>query len=376
MVNASRAGRFVLAIVLLAMASGAAPASGLDGGNHSVARQWNEVLLQAIRTDFARPTVHARNLFHVSGATWDAWAAYDDTAETLLHHEFARWPDVQAAREIAISYAAYRLLSWRFQNSPGHEEAQAGFDALMTSLGLDPANTATAGDGPTALGNRIAQTWILYGLADGANEAEAYANRIYQPVNPPLVPALPGNPGLLDFNRWQPLALKFFVDQAGRPIPGGSPPFLSPEWGRVLPFAMDGDDLAIRQRDGADWWVWHDPGPPPALDGDGDAEYRETFERVILASGALDPADGIMLDVSPASRGNNTLGTNDGSGYGLNPVTGEPYLPQVVPAGDYYRVLAEFWADGPDSETPPGHWFSIANYVADHPSLVRRFGGE
>ena len=43
----------------------------------SVARQWNEELLEAIRNDFARPTVHARNLFHTSVATWDAFAAYD-----------------------------------------------------------------------------------------------------------------------------------------------------------------------------------------------------------------------------------------------------------------------------------------------------------
>ncbi|MEZ4700002.1 MAG: T9SS type A sorting domain-containing protein, partial [Rhodothermales bacterium] len=40
------------------------------------------------------------------------------------------------------------------------------------------------------------------------------------------------------------------------------------------------------------------------------------------------------------------------------------------------RVLAEFWADGPDSETPPGHWFTILNYVNDHPALVKRFRGE
>jgi hypothetical protein len=38
-------------------------------------------------------------------------------------------------------------------------------------------------------------------------------------------------------------------------------------------------------------------------------------------------------------------------------------------------VLAEFWADGPDSETPPGHWFVILNEVADHPDLVKSFGG-
>ena len=44
----------------------------------SVARQWKEVLLTAIRNDLARPTVHARNLYHTSAAMWDAWAAYDD----------------------------------------------------------------------------------------------------------------------------------------------------------------------------------------------------------------------------------------------------------------------------------------------------------
>ena len=45
----------------------------------SVARLWDEVLLDAIRRDIPRPTVHARNLYHMSAAMWDAWAAYDPT---------------------------------------------------------------------------------------------------------------------------------------------------------------------------------------------------------------------------------------------------------------------------------------------------------
>ncbi|MEO0404361.1 MAG: vanadium-dependent haloperoxidase, partial [Bacteroidota bacterium] len=40
------------------------------------------------------------------------------------------------------------------------------------------------------------------------------------------------------------------------------------------------------------------------------------------------------------------------------------------------RILAEFWADGPDSETPPGHWFTIVNYVNDHPDLEKRWNGQ
>lgn len=51
---------------------------------HSVARQWNEALLDAIRVDVGRPTVHARNLFHTSVAMYDAWAAYDQVADTYF----------------------------------------------------------------------------------------------------------------------------------------------------------------------------------------------------------------------------------------------------------------------------------------------------
>ena len=53
----------------------------------------------------------------------------------------------------------------------------------------------------------------------------------------------------------------------------------------------------------------------------------------------------------------------------MNPATGEPYAPDIVPRGDFERVLAEFWADGPRSETPPGHWNVIANQVSDSPGL-------
>ena len=36
---------------------------------------------------------------------------------------------------------------------------------------------------------------------------------------------------------------------------------------------------------------------------------------------------------------------------------------------DFFRVMAEFWADGPKSETPPGHWNTIANFVGDSPGF-------
>jgi hypothetical protein len=357
----------------------------------SVARQWNEELLEAIRRDFARPTVHARNLFHVSAAMWDAWAAYHPLAGQVIHHERASAVDVRAARAKAISFAAYRVLEARFAGSPGAAFSLVSFGARMAQLGYDKDFTATSGgaDPPAELGNRIAASVLAFGLTDGSNEQDGYANRYYEPVNPPLIMVLPGNPDIVDANAWQPLALDFFVDQSGNEIPGGSPPFLGPEWGGVAPFALSPDDANVYPRDGFDYWVYHDPGPPPLL-GTPDAEdYLDGFEMVALWSSHLDPADGVLWDVSPASRGNSPLpdpsewrdyydfegGGDWGTGYALNPVTGQPYEPQIVPRGDYARALAEFWADGPDSETPPGHWFTIANYVSDN-LFQKRIGGE
>jgi hypothetical protein len=374
------------ATVIAALGAG----TGTASAEHSVARLWNEQNLEAIRRDYARPTVHARNLYHVSVAMWDAWAAYSVNAYQILHAEKRNSANIEAAREEAISFAAYRVLQARYAKSPGAGESLAAFDALMDDLGYDKTFTATVGTTPAAVGNRVAVTVLYVGLNDGANEAGGYENLYYEPVNAPLIPDYPGNPDILDTNRWQPLALEYFVDQSGNPVPEGYPDFLSPEWGLVETFSMTPDDLTIHQRDSNDWWVYHDPGPPPQIGGVGNDYYKWGFEQVAIWSSHLNPSDGVMWDVSPNSIGNATLpgpgdyeayynlldGGDWGSGYDTNPATGAPYPEQVVPRGDYTRVLAEFWADGPESETPPGHWFTILNYVSDHPALEKRLGGQ
>lgn len=371
---------------------------------HSVARQWNEALLEAIRTDFARPTVHARNLFHASVAMYDAWAAYDDVATTyLLGNNVRGFPcpfsgvpqpdDLKQAREEAISYASYRLLSHRFRNSPGAVATQNRLNELMATLGYDINYTSIDynSGSPAALGNYIGRSLIDYGYQDGANEAAGYKNKYYQPVNPPLFPIVWGNADIKDPNRWQPIGLDVFIDQSGHSI-SELPEFLGPEWGRVAPFALEESNLNIYERNGHEYWVYHDPGPPPYLGKELSDEYKWGFALVSAWSSHLYPADSVMLDISPASIGNIENfplsiqnyrnfydflnGGDTGKGHDVNPHTGAPYTPQVVPRGDYTRVLAEFWADGPASETPPGHWFTILNYVTDHPLFERRTGGK
>jgi hypothetical protein len=82
-----------------------------------------------------------------------------------------------------------------------------------------------------------------------------------------------------------------------------------------------------------------------------------------------------MIDISPGALGDNPLGTNGGDGHAVNPVSGDPYAPEVVNQADFARALTEFWADGPHSETPPGHWNVVANTVSDSPGFEFRIGG-
>lgn len=375
----------------------------------SVARKWNEALLYAIRNDYARPAVHARTLWYSSMIMYDAWAIFDPTAETYLLGKtvdgytlpFTGFPpptNIEAAREEILSYASYRFLSYQFGSSPNWASTQIYFDSLMNDLGYPTTvfNMDYSTGDAAALGNHLGIFSISFELQDGSNQVQNYINQFYQPVNGDLNPLLPGNPGMSDPNRWQPLALLLFIDQSGN-ILTTTPEFQGAEWGWVRPFAMTEDDLVQAVTDTV-WNIYHDPGSPPWLFHDSarfyDSDYyRWGFELVTKWGSHLDPSDSVIWDISPATIGNiQSLpdhtdlaamqgfyreydGGDASIGHPVNPHTGQPYSPNMVPRGDYTRVLAEFWADGPDSETPPGHWFVLLNKVSDDTLFEKRWNG-
>lgn len=332
----------------------------------SMARRWNEQILNSIRRDLPRPPVHARNLYHLSAAMWDAWAAYDTTADGVFYTDKHTATDIAAARDEAIAYAAFGILNHRYRPelAVGGQISQDCYAKFMDRLGYDADDTTTTGDSPRAVGNRIAKAIIDATLEDGSNEANNYADLTgYTQVNPPLVVEEPGVK-VTDPDIWQHINLAEAETQNGLPIGAGTQGYVGSNWDGVTPFGM----TRPTPED-----FYFDPGPSPTFDN---PKMNDWVVQMVVTHAKLDPDWPEMIDISPGAYGNNSLGANDGTGHPGNPFTGEPYAPNLVPLGDFARVLAELWADGPKSETPPGHWNSIANEVVDRAEFVRQFRGE
>jgi hypothetical protein len=216
------AAGLVAVLALATVVAARTPVAASVGGrvparSDNVVLLWDEAALQAIRDTRPAPTVTARALAVVHASIYEAWAAYDPKAVgTRLGGSLRRPPTERtlANKNTAISHAAHRALVNLFP------ARSAAFDALMASLGYDPADTST-GTTPAGVGNRAAAAVLLHRAGDGANQAGGYADTTgYQPVNTP--------DEVLDADRWQPLRLPSGAVQA----------FATPHWYRVTPFAL------------------------------------------------------------------------------------------------------------------------------------------
>lgn len=358
----------------------------LRAAPQSIARVWNERALAAIRADTPHPPAQARNLFSYSVCMYDAWAAYDPVAVGCVYRNKHTAADVAAARSNAISYAVCRMLKERHVFSRTASNSLAADDALMTSLGYDINDNSRDTSTPTGVGNSVYDAVSLWFSNDGSRQTNGTPYPLANPpvaypdyptgqggyvyINPPLATDRPGitdgfGRTVVDINRWQRLQVVNAVDQNGFPQ-GPIQSYLGAQWLGVRSFVMGRTDPTK---------PWIDPGPPPFFGGATHTAFVSNVVEVIRYGSQLTPDDGVTLDISPASQGNNSLGANDGQGRPLNPITGMPYAPNVAKRGDFVRALTEFWADGPNSETPPGHWNVIANDVSDHPLTVKRIGG-
>ncbi len=299
----------------------------------TVVVQWNEVMLAAIRSGKPRPVVVARQLYMVHAAMYDAWSLYDDVAVPILLDDFLRRPVGERNDEnkrAAVSQAAYQMLIHFF---PEYQRNTLAFSTLLSHLNYAPATEV--GTTPAGVGFMAARAMIADRAGDGSNELGNYAGitsaiypQPYAPVNA-ANPTAANAPGGAAFNpnRWQPLRVPTGAlrDAALNPIVNNDDPgtyvdqvFLGPHWGAVRPFALTSGDQ------------FRPPAPPqlgsgePYTDGLGqtmtnDQAYRAQVAQVLAMSAQLT---------------------------------------------DEQKVIAEFWADGPRSDTPPGHWNALAHGVS------------
>lgn len=230
-------------------------------GVENIAYQWGKMALWGTAEDTERfqprPTITSRYLGLVFTAVFDAWSRYDDKAFPVYLEGVARISKRErtlAAKEKAISYAAYRTLSEYYYSD------QASFAAFMESMGYDPNETSTDPNTPEGIGNLAAKAVIEARKGDGANQygeeenanGEPYFNYTgYEPVN-----SADEN---VDANRWQP---KYFSDgQGGQFAPG----CLTPFWDKVKPITLTSGDQFR-------------PGPPPMI---GSEQLKEEVKEVI-----------------------------------------------------------------------------------------------
>jgi len=339
----------------------------------SVVSDWNAAALAEVRSSTALrngPPIVARALAIVHTCMYDAWAAYDDTAvgttDVAGDRRQPRGKRTDGNKAKAISFAAYRCLSNLYPDGsvrPPLAQPSVRLNAMLQSLGysLDDAcrtddecraaNPATA----AGVGNIAAQAVIDARRHDGSNQygdlspapcpiltpwpcaaamygqtsqtpdrTGAYADYSaagytpYVPLNPlmgycnPLV-AVCELQEIVDPNHWQPLIYnngQDCLDSGSGNVETcpGIQVFVAPHWERVTPFALTSagqfDDVVTIP-------------PPDFLTNSG--QYQNDVNDMIAFSRSLDTRR---------------------------------------------KLIVEYWADGPSSELPPGHWGIFAQFVS------------
>jgi hypothetical protein len=274
----------------------------------TAAYQWLEISLEAtareVDRDGARPTIISRTLAVALTAMYDAWAAYDDKAIGSRLGGALRRPKnerTQKNKETAIAYATYRALA------DVYPEDKAWIDTQMRQMGYDPADDTMDPAKPQGVGNIAARAVCDYRHQDGANQlgdevgsnGKPYSDyTFYAPVNT--------KDKVSDPDRWQAIPFANKNGDGGFWYPG----FLTPQWYRVKPFALDRSDQFR-------------PPPPPKFGSD---ELKKEVDEVIQFNASLTPQQ---------------------------------------------KATVEFMRDGPRSTGQSGHWLRFAQDVSrrDHYTL-------
>jgi len=265
---------------------------------------WNDEALAAVRATKMGPPMVARAMAILHTCIFDAWAAYDGKAVGTRLAGSLRRPAVE--RTSANKQKAISFAAYRalVDLFPGPDQV-AAFQAEMAALGYDPSDNTTDTTTPQGIGNVACAAVLEFRHQDGSNQLAD------EPGTPPGAAPYADYTGFVPVNSWD----NIIDPNQWQPlrVPTATPgvftiqTYLAPQWGLVTPFALSSPLQFLNSS--------------PALFGS--KEYRRQAEQLLAVSAGL---------------------------------------------RDFQKVVAEYWADGPKTETPPGHWTLFAEFISrrDH----------
>lgn len=184
----------------------------------------------------------------------------------------------------------------------------ASFGSVMTSLGYDPTDASTDTATPSGIGNVACAKVLAFRHTDGSNQlGDLGGSGPYTDYTGYVATNTPTT--TVDPDLWQPLTI---------PATGVTQKYIAPFWGQVKPFALTSAAQYLPS-----------VGPATYVPG-GSAATNQHY---------IDQANEILA-------------------YSAN-------------LTDTQKVIAEYWADGPKSELPPGHWILFGEFVSarDHHTI-------
>jgi hypothetical protein len=274
--------------------------------NDNVILKWNEELLQSIRANPSAtgPTVTARALGFLHTATYDAWAAYDPVAKATRPNGAPQQPvssDPVVDRANKSKAISYAAYRVLVDLFPARK---ADFDAQMAELQYDPNDTSTVTTTPQGVGNKAAELVIAFRHADGSNQT------LNTKGTPDPSDDTVTYPYLCTTNCYSPVNTGDTVTDWWRWQPlrvpldtGNQQSPLHPHWGKISAFSLT-SPLQFKV-----------PGPAKNPDG--------SYSTADIQTAVDDTAD----------------------------------------LTDAEKVKAEYWADGPFTEFPPGHMSLFAQVL-------------
>lgn len=268
----------------------------------NAALAWNQTAIEAIRRGKPGPPMAARSLAIVHGAMYDAWTAFHDRAVSATPGAPARRPPAERTAAHRMAAASFAAHAALLDQFPGQ---QSLFDGQLAALGLAPASNADA-NSTEAIGMAAAQAMLSLCHADGANQLGTLtASGVPYADYTGYV----CRNAAIAVSQATPLAAiadpghwqpLSYIDAAGHSL---TPAYVGACWPQVKPFALASAG-ALR------------PAPPAQF---GSAAFVAQAQHIVDLQAALT---------------------------------------------ERHKVIAEYWADGPNSELPPGHWCLFGQYLS------------